>query len=120
MVSPQIEMILDNLQHLNDADLVVLTDEMVSERQRRGLYQKTSAPGYFAEYQSAQRVYRKNRNGRNERLRDSRKAAKMTQQELAARLGLSTSNISDYETGARRTPKWVMETIERWEANGIM
>ena len=62
--------ICEKLNKLSDDDLIVLSDEAVAERKRRGLYpRKTYAPGYCNSYQKVQRDLRKKRNGRKRKRR---------------------------------------------------
>lgn len=120
MISVQVEVILGRLKYLQNDDLIVLTDELVAERQRRGLYRKTYAAGYFSTYQTEQRKERRIRNGPNKKLRQFRKSRGMSQTQFGEMLGISATRVCDYETGASKTPDWVTETIERWEADGTL
>lgn len=113
--------ICETLDRLSDDDLIVLSDEAVAERKRRGLYErKTYAPGYCNVYQKTQRDKHKSENGCNTELRDYRKRNKLTQGELAARLGVAAARISDYEIGVLKTPQYVMDYIRKDGANGIV
>lgn len=109
------------LNNLSDDDLIVLADEAVAEKKRRGLYEfKTHAPGYVNIYQKAQRDKRMEENGRNTELRDYRHRNKLTQAELAAKLDIIAARICDYELGALKTPEWVMDYIRKEDSYGTL
>ena len=113
--------ICEKLDKLSDDDLIILSDEAVAERKRRGLYpRKTYAPGYCNSYQKVQRDLRKKRNGRNTELREYRKRNKLTQAELAAKLGTIGARICDYETGAMKTPQYIMDYIRKGDSYGTL
>ena len=121
MISEKAKQIVANIRRISDEDLNYLTDSLYYERSRRNPVKKKShLAGYFPAYQRHQREVRMGRNGPNNLLRDYRRVNKLTQAEMGRRLGKSTSVICQYETGAIKTPEWVNEKIERWNADGFM
>jgi len=53
-------------------------------------------------------------------IREARRAAGLTQAELAPRLGLSRPRLCDIECERRRLPRMLRELVARWLAGGPM
>lgn len=110
--------LLESIEELSDDDLIVLSDEVTAIRKRRGLFLlKTYEPGYFNAYQKRHRERRKLENGKNDELRNYRKRHHLTQIEFAELIGLRSARICDFESGALKTPEWIMEFIRKEHGN---
>lgn len=119
MISKKAKEFAAKIHILKDDDLLLLADALVEERYRRSLrHQKCNVP--LTVYQRRQRAYRILQNGQNEMMQNFRKKHNLSQSALGQMLGKSTATISHYEMGALKTPVWITEQIERWEADGIM
>ena len=112
--------LISNLNQISDEDLVVLVDESVAERMKRGLMPKIHEPGYMSRVMHKSRENAKARNGKNYEMIRYRKRNKLTQKELSERLAIPQARVCDYELGAKRTPEWIMDYIRKEEADGTL